>query len=134
MEVFSTELIKVIVPAIGTAISLLVTWGLYELRKLIKTKTDSQAAMRAFDLLTDLVQTTVVSINQETVQAMKKGGESLANDIGKSLKQKARSIVMAQISAGTKKVLESNLQDLEVFVDNRIEQCVFYEKGSLGRL
>lgn len=128
MEAFQAELVKVLVPAIGTAVSLLITWGLFELRKLIKTKTDNEAAVQAFDVVSDLVQNTVASINQEATKQIESNGK-LNPAFAKALKQKANSVVMSQLRGATKKALAKNVRDLEVYVDNRIEAAVYYEKA-----
>lgn len=125
MEDLTAQLMTIFVPAITTIAGILVTWGLAELRKLIKTKTDNAAAVQAFDTVADLVQTAVVSVNQTTRQVFKDGKLTTAEK--KTLKLKAMALVMDQLPKATKKVLDKNLTNLAVYIDKRIEQTVVLE-------
>jgi hypothetical protein len=125
MEDLSAQLMAIFVPAIVAVAGILVTWGLAELRKLIKTKTDNAAAVQAFDTVADLVQSSVTSVNQTTRKVFEDGKLSEAEK--RELKLKAMALVMDQLPAATKKVMDKNLNNLAVYVDNRIEQTVFHE-------
>jgi hypothetical protein len=125
MEELTTQLMAIIVPAIVTVVGIFVTWGLAEVRKLIKTKTDNAAAVQAFDTVADLVQTAVTSINQTSRKVFDDGKLTTAEKL--VYKKQAMDLVMGQLPKEPRKVLDKNLKDLQVYVDNRIEQTVVYE-------
>lgn len=125
MEELTAQLMTIFVPAITTIAGILVTWGLAELRKLIKTKTDNAAATQAFDVVADLVQSSVTSINQTARKGFEDGKLSQAEKV--AFKKQAKDLVLGQLPKATKKILDKSLADLEVYVDNRIEQTVVYE-------
>ena len=125
MEDLFSQLLAIFVPAITTIVGILVAWGLAELRKLIKTKTDNAAAVQAFDTVADLVQGAVLEINQTTRKVFKDG--KLTPEEKQAYKVQAMDLVMNQLPTATKKILSKSVTDLKVYVDNRIEQTVVYE-------
>ena len=125
MEDLYSQLVAIFVPAITTIVGILVAWGLAELRKLIKTKTDNAAAVQAFDTVADLVQGAVLEINQTTRKVFKDG--KLTPEEKRDYKIQAMDLVMNQLPTATKKILSKSVTDLKVYVDNRIEQTVVYE-------
>lgn len=126
MEKLSAEIMAILVPAITTVIGILVTWGLAELRKYIKTKTDNEAAVQAFDTLSGLVKDSVTALNQTTRTVFEDGKLSTAEK--RQYKTLVMSQVLGQLPAATKKILDRNVADLGVFVDSRIESEVHYSK------
>lgn len=132
MEDLTAQLMAIIVPAIVTIVGILVTWGLAELRKLIKTKTDNAAAVQAFDVVSDLVQSAVTSVNQTSRKVFEDGKLSQAEKVG--YKNRAKVLVMKQLPKATRKILDKSLTDLSGYVDNRIEQTVVYENRGRSML
>ena len=126
MDQLYSELMQIIVPAVTTVVGLLVAWGLAELRKYIKTKTTNEASIQAFDTVSDLIQSTVASINQTTRKAFADG--KLTENEKKALKESATAIILNQIPAATKSVLERSVNDITEYINHRIEQTVAAEK------
>lgn len=126
MDQLYSELMQIIVPAVTTVVGLLVAWGLAELRKYIKTKTTNEASIQAFDTVSDLIQSTVASINQTTRKAFADG--KLTENEKKALKESAAAIILNQIPAATKSVLERSVNDITEYINHRIEQTVAAEK------
>lgn len=126
MEEFVREVMEIVAPALTTVVGLLVAWGLAELRKFLKTKTDNETVTQAFDQLSNVVQTTVVSLNQTFSRALADG--KLSDPEKAEIKKMAVERVKSQIPKVTKKVLVRAITDLERHIDDQIETAVNYDK------
>ncbi len=126
MESAIEQFWSMVLPAIATALGIVITWGLTQLRRMLKSKTDSETATQAFDVIAQLIQSSVVSLNQTFQRSMQDGK---LNDQEKgAIKHMAIAMVMNQLPEATKKVASLYVNDLEQYVDNNIEMAVSYDK------
>ena len=122
----SQQVLAIIIPFAVAAVSALTTWALYELKKWIKTKTDSQAVDDAMVILTGVVQSAVVRIN-ETVKQVGADG-AITQDEGQVLKQAAIKSITDQLPTATKKILEIANDNLAEFISGQVEAAVLTTK------
>lgn len=126
------EIMAIIIPAATTAITILVGWGIHELRKYVKKKTGNETVMFAFDRLADLTQTTVAELNQ-TFKRASEDGKLTADEI-KEIQYTAISRVKSQIPTDVKDILDKATGDLDKWVKSKIEEAVYYDKMSRKRI
>lgn len=122
MDELASQLTAIFVPAITTVVGIMVAWGLAELRKYIAAKSKNEAAIRSFDTVADLVNSSVKSLNQ-TARKVFDDGKLTAGEKA-SLKGQARNMVIRQLPEATKKILDQNLNSLEEYVGHQIEKTV----------
>jgi hypothetical protein len=126
MQDLSSQIMSIIVPALTTAVGLLVTWGLAKLRGYLKAKGMSQSANFAYDSVSQLVQTAVVSLNQTMRKTMTDG--QLSESEKRQLKSAAIDMVNKQLPEAIRKIMDRNVNDLDDFIKQRIEETVNYQK------
>jgi predicted PurR-regulated permease PerM len=120
------QLLQIIIPFAVAAVSALTTWALYELKKWIKARTDSQALDDAMIVLENVVQSTVAKIN-ETVREVGADGVITAED-GVKLKTAAMRAINDQLPPATKKILEIANKELQDFISGKVEVAVLTTK------
>jgi hypothetical protein len=120
------QLLQIIIPFAVAAVSALTTWALYELKKWIKARTDSQALDDAMLVLESVVQSTVAKIN-ETVREVGADGVITAEE-GLKLKGAAMQAVNSQLPPATKKILEIANKELQDFISGKVEIAVLTTK------
>lgn len=120
------QLLAIIIPFAVTALSVLTTWALYELKKYIKGRTDSQALDDAMLVLESVVQSTVAKIN-ETIKEVGADGV-ITKAEAQMLKEAAMNAVNEQLPPATKKILEIGNKKLQDFISGKIEIAVLTTK------
>lgn len=126
MEGFTDQILALLVPALVTAIGLMVTLGLHKLKVYVATRTDNATIAFALGRLGDIIQTVVDDINQSVKQAASDG--KLTKEEALALKDLAVSRVFAQIPPDLAAVLDKTVGDLRAWVDSKIEQAVYEAK------
>lgn len=129
MNELGSELMSIVVPSVTTAVGVLTAWGLAALRGYIKHKTSNESALQAFDVISDLVHSSVVSLNQTTRKAFEDGKLSTAEK--REYKTSVLASVLGQIPDATKAIMEKNVKDLDEYVSTRIEAEVFRQKARI---
>lgn len=118
----SQQLLQIIIPVAVAAVSALTTWALYELKKWIKSRTDSQALDDAMLILEDVVHSTVARVGEVVKQAGEDG--IITASEAERLKSVAINSINNQIPVATKKILEAGNKDLQDFISGKIEIAV----------
>ena len=67
------QFMAILLPAGLSAVSIILTWLLYELRKWVKERTDSQALDDSLGVLGQVIQNTVAQINETVKEAAQDG-------------------------------------------------------------
>ena len=133
-EILCSNLLKLVITALCIAIPIL-------LKPLIKKFTDwvsgkiealddekkVEAFNKAVEYLNRLVEVIVESIEQETASEIRKqiaNGEATREDLCE-LKDVAISFVEAQLSDSVRKILESNIPDLDTYIADLVSQAVY---------
>jgi len=120
------EMLKIIIPFAVAAVSALTTWALYELKKWIKSRTDSQALNDSFDILAQVVQNTVTKLS-ETVKEIGADGK-ITQEEAMKLKSAAVKQINDQLPEATRKVLKIGVDNLDDFISGQIEVAVITNK------
>jgi len=120
------QLMAIVLPAGLSAVSIILTWLLYELRNWVKKKTDSQALDDSLAVLGQVIQNTVTQINETVKEAAADGVVSHAEAV--QLKSMAIERISRQIPPGTKKILQAGIDNLDDFVSGQIEVALISTK------
>jgi len=118
-QTLSQQLLAIIIPFAATALSILTTWLLFELKKFIRSRTGSAELEDSMIVLESVIQGVVTEIN-ETLKTVGEDGKVTAED-AKLLKQKALNSIGRQLPTATKKILDKNIAHLARFVSGKVE-------------
>lgn len=127
------EIFKTITPHIVAVVGLLVSWGVYELNRYIRSKTKNEATLSAISALSEIINTTVKGLAQTAEGSLSDGKFTKAE--GEELKAKAVESIKSQITPALDKQLSMVVNDLGVFVDSKTEAAVLnvkIEKSAAG--
>lgn len=117
-----SQLLAIIIPFAVTAISVLTTWALFELKKWIKARTDSDELNASLEVLEQVVQAVVTEIN-ETVKTIGVDG-IITKEEAQRLKSKALMAVNKQLPDATKKTLTLWIAKLNDFISGKVEVAI----------
>jgi len=131
-QTLSQQLLAIIIPFAATALSILTTWALYELKKFIKARTGSAELEDSMIVLENVIQGVVTEIN-ETLKAVGADGKLSAAD-AKLLKERALKSIGRQLPPATKKILDKNIAHLGSYVSGKVEVAVLSSKLRKGGL
>jgi hypothetical protein len=120
------QLLTIIVPFAVTALSILATWALNELRKFIKAKTGSAELDASITVLDDIVHNVVAKLN-ETVKVVSADG-IITVDEARQLKLEAMASINSQLPASTRRLLEIWIDRLDDFISGKVEVAVLNTK------
>ena len=120
------QFMAILLPAGLSAVSIILTWLLYELRKWVKERTDSQALDDSLAVLGQVIQNTVAQINETVKEAAKDGIVSKEESV--QLKSMAIERIHRQIPEATKKILAVGIDNLDEFVSGQIEVALISTK------
>ena len=126
MEVIIAQIMAIVGPTLITAFGILATWALNELRKWVKSKTDSEAVDVAFNSLNEISASAVLSAEQAMKQYSADGKitPSEALKIKKIVFQEVRN----QIPKNTEKILKKVANNVDDLIDSKIEEAVYTMK------
>lgn len=130
MDIITMEAIKIIAPVLGTILTGLVSWGVVELTKFVRTKTKNEAVNDAVTHICYTIETTVSALNQTMVQGLKKASVDgkLTQEETNKLKTLAMVKVQALIPEVMQKTAELAVTSFNDFVVSKIEQEVGFQK------
>lgn len=120
------QMMAIVLPMGLSAISIILTWLLFELRKWVKKRTDSQALDDSLAVLGQVVENTVAQINETVKEAATDGIVSKEEAV--QLKSMAIDRIKSQIPDATKKILEIGINNLNEFVSGQIEVALIGTK------
>ena len=120
------EFMKILAPIAVTLIGALVSWGLAEASRWIKSRTRNENALAALEDVSALVRTTVSEVGQ-TFQVAAADGKFTADE-GKQMKSLAIEKVKAQIPPMVGKHALFAVNNLNDFIASRIEREVAKKK------
>lgn len=121
------QLLEIIIPFAATALTVLTSWALYELKKWVKSKTDNEQVLQSLAVLDQVVTASVTQIN-ETIKEIGADGK-ITEDEAKMLKAKAKALINDQLPPATKKLLEIWIGQLDDFIEGKIEVGVLQVKA-----
>ena len=126
MDDIISQIMAIVGPSLITAIGIIATWGLNELRKWVKTKTDSETVDAAFNSFGKITQTAVLRAEQ----AIKEFGADgkITPDEAARIKNIVFSQVKNQMAPSTQKVLKKVANNVDDLIDAKIEEMVYMLK------
>ncbi len=132
MEAIIPILVNALLPAGGTILTALVSWGMVAVTKYVKTKTKNEAVNDAVSHICHTVETTVKEVEQKYVPKYKQlqaGGMHPA-DAAKQLKDIALERVKNQLPAAIAITANLAVNSVDGFIAAKIEKAVFDMKSS----
>lgn len=93
----------------------------------IKAKTDNMYLKSCIDMLNNAISSAVVSANQTYVNELKKEG-AFTPEAQKEAFAKVYNSVINTLSEEAQTCLTSSLGDLETYINNKIEETVYFKK------
>jgi len=126
MEAFFAIFVSSFAPVLGTIVTGLVSWGVVELTKYVRTKTKNEMANQAISQICQTVQATVADLKQTMVPAMQK----VAAD-GKITKEDAtvlKNLAVEKINKQVPKAIEQaallSVNSVSALIEAEIERAV----------
>ena len=121
-----SDLLKTLAPVLVSVIGILVSWGLAELSRYIRSKTKNENALKAMEDISALVRTTVSEVGQTFQKASADG--TITRDEGIKMKNIAIAKVKVQIPPLVEKHALLAVNNLNDFIASRIEREVVKSK------
>lgn len=116
------SVLQVLAPIIISVVGILVSWGLAEASRYIKSKTRNESALSALDGISKLVEATVSEVGQ-TFKIVSADGK-ITSDEAKMMKNEAIQKIKAQIPSLIEKNALIAINNLDNFIATRIEREV----------
>lgn len=125
-QTFWQQMLSILIPFALTALTIVTTWALAELRKWLKSKSDSEQLDSSLDVLDEVVAAVVTQINETVKQANADG--VITREEAIRLKRDALAAIDDQLPKATRKVLEIWIDKLDDFIGGKIEVAVLETK------
>lgn len=132
LSVIAAFLVQAFVPSL-TLLTPLVTWALGAGIKYISQKTKNEAVEMALTRVSHTVETIVDSLTQTMAQSLREQSKDgkLTSEDAMILKDKAVSAVFRQVPISVQKLAEEGVNNLGLFVSDKIEKAVLKQKISI---
>jgi len=123
---FVTDLITTAAPYAASIITGLVSWGLYEISKYVRSKTKNELALTALEQISATVETTVKDLQQTLVPAIKQAAADgvISGQDAAHLRATAVSKIKAQLQPKLIKNAEVLISDVDALINALIEKNV----------
>lgn len=127
LEMLIPIFVNAVLPVAGTIITGLISWGLIELSKYLKTKTKNEVVNNAMAHISHTVNTTVKEIEQTIVPEIKAAlrDGKLTSAEARKLKDIAIAKVKAQLPKDIKKAAYGAVNSLTSIIGAKVEGAVF---------
>ena len=131
MEGIAAIFINTLAPVFATVISGLVSWGLLELSKYVRTKTKNEAINDAMSHICHTVDTTVKDLAQTTVKELKAASADgrLSKEDAMRIKTTAATRVRSQVNDKIQKTAAKGVTSLSDMIEAKIEKAVLELKS-----
>ena len=118
MEVIGAVLLKVL--------SGLISWGVVELNRYIRTKTKNEQISGAMEQIGHVVEATVQDLNQTVVKGMREAAADgkLTKNEAVGIKTKAVNQIKNQLPAAMQKTAGMAVNSLSGYINSRVEKAV----------
>jgi len=126
MEDLISQIMAIVGPTLITAIGIIVTWGLNELRKFVKSKTNNESVDLAFKQL-DKIASSAVMRAELTMKEFAADGKITKNE-AVQIKKIVFDEVKRQIPKKKEVVLKKCVNDVDDLIDSKIEEIVYKVK------
>ncbi|MBY9000881.1 MAG: hypothetical protein KGD64_08215 [Candidatus Heimdallarchaeota archaeon] len=117
------QIMAIIAPALITTIGILVSWGLHEVRKFVKSKMDNDAIDLAFKQFDKITNGAVLRAEQ----SMKVYGADgkITKEEAKQIKENVIQDVKSQLPITTEALLKKVVNNIDSLIDTKIETEVY---------
>jgi len=126
MDGITEQLMAVIVPALVSVIGLLMSWGLAELTRFIRTKTKSQAVSSAMEQVGEITWNTVNEIEKSVRKSTEDGALTPAE--ARELKAIALARIKGQLPKTVQAAVKAGVNSLDDFLAGKVEEAVLTYK------
>ena len=125
-EALMAQLVSELIPVLVPIISGLISWGLVEFSKYMRTKTKNESANDAITHVTETISTVVTELEQTMVPAMKeRAKDGKLDEVDRqALKAIAIEKVSSQIPDKMQKLTGLFVNSFEKFISSKIEKAV----------
>jgi nucleoid-associated protein YejK len=120
------QFMMLIVPTLVTAVGIVLTWGLNELRRFVRGRTDNEAIDFAFKQFNFIATGAVKKAEQEMKKYAADG--KITKEEATNIKNTVFNEVKKQIPERTEIMLRRGVNDLDDLINTRIEEIVYNEK------
>lgn len=133
MEEFFALFVNSFAPVLGTAMTVLVSWGTIELTRYVRSKTKNETANAGVKRICDMARTTVAELNQTLVPAMRKvaADGKLTQADAAYLKKLALEKVKKQIPIAIEQAANLAVNSISALAEAEIEKAIGETKGGL---
>jgi len=126
MDNIINQIMSIVIPSLITAIGILLTWGLNELRRFVKNRTDSDQVDVAFKQFNKIATGAVIRAEQALKQYGADG--KITKDEAKKVKELVVSDIKSQLPSTTESLLKKVINDIDALIDTKIEGEVYQLK------
>ena len=113
--------------ALGAIVTALVSWGISRLIAFLNTKIKDERAIKFTTEFVEIVETTVLSLNQSVVDTLKKEGK-FTEQAQKEIKEKCINIVLEKMTPSLKEYINNNYGDIRDYIADKIEAFIYHIK------
>lgn len=131
MEAIIAQIMAIVGPALVTAIGIIVTWGLNELRRWVKEHTNNKAVDTAFNSLQKISSSAVFRAEQAMKEYASDGKITPSEAV--KIKRMVFNDIRSQLPKATEKTLAKVANNLDDLVDAKIEEMVYLIKAKYGK-
>ena len=118
------EILNIILAGLGTIVSGLCTWGIAVLTKWLDNKIKDDKLKNFLVNITAIVMDAVMAVYQEFVETLKEKGE-FDEEAQKEAKEKAKQIIMGQLTIDMKNYITENFGEIQSWVEEKIEAVIY---------
>jgi hypothetical protein len=128
LSIMEQEWFQIILGALSLGVAGLITWAFTMFQAWLNSKIKNEKLRAVLDAALDVIQKSVLAIQQTFVEQLKKDGK-FDKEAQKTALKKSVSLALANLSDEAKKILEENFGNLEDWLIMQIEALVLKLPG-----
>jgi hypothetical protein len=134
MQEFVAQAADTLLPIAATLLTALVSWGLTELAKYVRSRTKNEAVNGALQRICHMADTTVAELNQTVADGLRAAAADgkITPDERAALKAQAVGLVQSRLAPEVIKAAAQGVTDITEFISARIERSVWEQKNVIG--
>lgn len=123
LSIMEQEWFQIILGALSLGVAGLITWAFTMFQAWLNSKIKNEKLKSVLDVALDVIQKSVLAIQQTFVEQLKKDGK-FDKEAQKEALRKSINLALANLSDEAKKILEENFGNLEDWLIMQIEAIV----------
>lgn len=128
LSIMEQEWFQIILGALSLGVAGLITWAFTMFQAWLNSKIKNEKLRAVLDAALDVIQKSVLAIQQTFVEQLKKDGK-FDKEAQKEALKKSVNLALANLSDEAKKILEENFGNLEEWLTMQIEALVLKLPG-----